>query len=56
MMKQITGVDDMFFSLEAPNTPMHIGDIHTFPYGRNGLAARCRQLLRRFGADGGELS
>ena len=29
-MKQLTGVDEMFFSLEAPNTPMHITDIHIY--------------------------
>ena len=38
-MKQLTGVDEMFFSLEAPNSPMHITDIHiydpsTAPEGR----------------------
>jgi WS/DGAT/MGAT family acyltransferase len=30
IMKQLTGADEMWFSLENPNTPMHITDIHIY--------------------------
>lgn len=29
-MKQLTGADEMWFSLEAANTPMHISDVHIY--------------------------
>ena len=29
-MKQLTGADEMWFSCEAPNTPMHIADLHIY--------------------------
>lgn len=29
-MKQLTGADEMWFSLEKPETPMHINDIHIY--------------------------
>ena len=30
MLKQLTGADEMWFSLEAPNTPMHFNLIHVY--------------------------
>ncbi|WP_162458821.1 wax ester/triacylglycerol synthase family O-acyltransferase [Desulfosarcina ovata] len=29
-MKQLTGADEMWFSLESQNTPMHISDVHIY--------------------------
>ena len=54
-MKQLTGADEMWFSLETPITPMHISDIHiydpsTAPEGRvtrEDVLAHIRQRLDR---------
>jgi len=39
MVRQLTGADEMWFSLEAPNTPTHSGDMHVYHPSTAGGAA-----------------